>query len=397
MVAPQRRLTASLSLLLALGLSSRFTQSFVAVRTPAPRQILHRLHEASLSDKSSSNDNDYMYHPSEFLNLEPLPPPSDRRLERLQQEMEAQSQFVTFGDELWKLRANMDDLSKQLVQKMRASLQQQNKQNKKELEHVDDEFEHIRQQLRRMEAQDPELVYKLELSDAKEAISKRDKERHEAKAVAARSCLPQFQLDGLWVGKYGAHGYELINVTYVGDTLFATKVTGDRNVPRGEITFQIDLSPLRSATDAVLQPIVLSEKAASKWKTQKLPRYGGLGQVAENGFRNHQWMDGQLIIIGKDYFSFAWIPIEQQIFFGRPSPELALKMLREHGVAPLRSSVAAGPVNVDDQLEVQKEYAMRCLEMTDEVFEDELDLELDDAPGFSCIWRGNDSDECYFE
>ena len=35
----------------------------------------------------------------------------------------------------------------------------------------------------------------------------------------------------------------MINVTYVGDTLIAFKVTGDKNVPRGEITFQADLTP----------------------------------------------------------------------------------------------------------------------------------------------------------
>jgi len=81
---------------------------------------------------------------------------------------------------------------------------------------------------------------------------------------------------------------------------------------------------------------MLTEKAAKKWGTKKLPRYSGMGQVAEDGFTNNQWMTGQLIIIGDEYFSFAWIPIEQQIFFGRPSPELALKMLRESGVEPLR-------------------------------------------------------------
>jgi hypothetical protein len=36
----------------------------------------------------------------------------------------------------------------------------------------------------------------------------------------------------------------MINVTYVGDQLIAYKVTGDKNVPRGEITFQADLNPL---------------------------------------------------------------------------------------------------------------------------------------------------------
>lgn len=111
----------------------------------------------------------------------------------------------------------------------------------------------------------------------------------------------------------------MINVTYVGDTLIAFKVTGDKNVPRGEITFQADLSPnaVRKLRDGQtgakdtqqrsLEPIMLTEKAASKWGTRQLPRYRGLGQVAESGFQNNRWMDGQLIIIGEEYFSFAWV------------------------------------------------------------------------------------------
>ena len=117
----------------------------------------------------------------------------------------------------------------------------------------------------------------------------------------------------------------MINVTYVGDTLIAFKVTGDKNVPRGEITFQADLTPVavkrlrdgqvvggrlakkESAPHKPLEPIMLTEKAASKWGTQQLPRYRGLGQVAESGFKNSRWMDGQLIIIGEEYFSFAWV------------------------------------------------------------------------------------------
>ena len=93
-------------------------------------------------------------------------------------------------------------------------------------------------------------------------------------------------------------------------------------MPRGEITFQADLAPpavrrlktsrgrfskLSNEELKALEPIVLTDKAASKWGTRQLPRYRGLGQVAENGFENHRWMDGQLIIIGEDYFSFAWV------------------------------------------------------------------------------------------
>ncbi len=203
--------------------------------------------------------------------------------------------------------------------------------------------------------------------------------------------------------RYGQHGYEMINVTYHGDLLIAYKVTGDKNVPRGEITFQVDLNPLRkkvvggdSSGDPSpveqLQPISLTENAAKKWGTSQLPRHKGLGQVAEAGFKKNQWMEGQLIIIGEEYFSFAWVPIEQQIFFGRPSPELALKMLRESGsksIAPAKEWKTAPSMDAD-VLE-QKEFITSCLEMTSENVD-----ELDGEP-FGCIWTGNDSEECYFE
>jgi hypothetical protein len=50
--------------------------------------------------------------------------------------------------------------------------------------------------------------------------------------------------------------------------------------------------------------------------------------VAHQGYVNSQWIDGQLILVGR-YFSFAWLPIGHQVFFGRPSAELTLKLLRQ--------------------------------------------------------------------
>ena len=128
--------------------------------------------------------------------------------------------------------------------------------------------------------------------------------------------------------RYGSHGFEMINVTYSGDNLVAYKVTGDQNIPRGEITFTANLSPEPSAPSngyeasylmgqQSLEPIVLSESSASKWGTKKLPRFPGQGHAAEPGFLNNQYVEGQLVVIGNDYFSFAWVPLEHQIFFGR--------------------------------------------------------------------------------
>jgi hypothetical protein len=130
--------------------------------------------------------------------------------------------------------------------------------------------------------------------------------------------------------RYGENGYEMVNITYSGDTLVATKVTGDQNVPRGEISFTANLSPrAQFQTMSGLEPIELNARAARQWGKRYLPRHVGKGQVASEGYQNAQWMDGQLILVGR-FFSFAWVPIGHQVFFGRPSAELTLKMLREH-------------------------------------------------------------------
>lgn len=395
----------SLSLCIPSTLAFTFLPSVIGPRSkplfllPDPSSLPSSTPSSSSSPCPFENDHDHEdYHlahndrrDTEFMNLEPLEETEIRR-QRIEQDTERRAKFVEFGDKLWELRSKMDKLTTKMVHAIHSG--------EEELE------QYTRQQLKNIERRDPELVYMLELSDMELAHREGrddDAARHRENALAARSCLTHFNLEGLWVGKYGAHGYELINVTYVADTLIASKVTGDRNVPKGEITFKVDLHPLRYRTkkgssaqqsSQQLQPIVLTDKAAKKWGTRKLPRYAGLGQVAEEGFRNHQWMDGQLIIIGDDYFSFAWIPIEQQIFFGRPSPELALKMLRDYSAlsTSLSNEFATAP-SVHDDIQVQKKYVMRCLSKTHEV-EDERSL---DGDAFGCIWDDAGSDECYLE
>jgi hypothetical protein len=84
-----------------------------------------------------------------------------------------------------------------------------------------------------------------------------------------------FNLLSVPICRYGSHGFEMINVTYVGDHLVAFKVTGDQNIPRGEVTFSADLSPpgYRSSDGGPgpmeLDPIVLSEASAKKWGTKR--------------------------------------------------------------------------------------------------------------------------------
>lgn len=338
-----------------------------------------RRSSSSLSIATSSSDGERRRHKAEFLDLEPLETTS-RRKERMERDSKAQAQFARYGDDLWELREGISQLSEELVNALHEGERGPTEES-------------LRENLQIAEQRDPEIVYKMELENAIEAKREgrmEDAAKHHETAMQARSCLPQFNLEGLWVGKYGNHGYEMINVTYHGDLLVAYKVTGDKNVPIGEITFQADLSPLQKLPP--LDPIVLTDKAAKKWNTRQLPRNHGMGQVAEEGFRNNQWMDGQLIMIGEEYFSFAWVPIEHQIFFGRPSPELALKMLRDGGGADLKDKTWESPPSVEDDVSVLKDYAAHCMERTSEAIDEELK-----GDAFGCIWHGMDAEECYFQ
>ena len=79
----------------------------------------------------------------------------------------------------------------------------------------------------------------------------------------------------------------MVNVTYVGDKLIAMKVTGDNNVPKGEITFKADLSPTVVGQEE-LTPIELSDVASKQWGQKHLVRFPGKGQVAAEGFTDNQ-------------------------------------------------------------------------------------------------------------
>jgi len=157
--------------------------------------------------------------------------------------------------------------------------------------------------------------------------------------------------------RYGEHGYEMINITYVGDVLHAYKVTGDKNVPKGEISFKVDLST-NYEQNRLLEPIELGETAAKQWGSKFLSRFAGKGQVASEGYMNAQFIEGQLILVN-EFFSFAWVPIGHQVFFGRPSPELTLKLLRQ-------------AEENSDSLDTSRTHLTRCMEETKALQEDHL-------------------------
>ena len=291
----------------------------------------------------------------DFQDVHSIPTHSEERQRRIEAEEEAMSRFA-HGDELIQLRKDVESMRVDLLDaRSTGDVARMNS---------------LKVEITKAGSKDAEFIYELAMQRMllaeREGLAQ-ETERYRQEALAARSVLPQFNLEGLWVGKYGPHGYEMINVTYTGDTLVAYKVTGDQNVPKGEVTFKADLSP-EATEKSGLEPIELTSDASKQWGTSHLPRYPGEGQVAAEGFVNNQFVDGQLILVG-EYFSFAWVPMGHQIFFGRPSPELTLKMLKESRMRELGLATEG----MKDVAEMRA-HAMRCLEET-ELLEEDFEVE----------------------
>ena len=353
---------------------------------------------------------------------------SSLRKDRLQREYNTQQQFVPHSNALWELREKCH-LLQQEIEQYRQQIQQLERQQYPVRPFLIDRRVTLENKLHQLQQQDPEYVYHTSIQQLqlvrhqqqqllldqqqqqsssvssssfgsksgtkltpRQMESKLQKyatllEQYQTQITAAKSCLPQYNYHGLWIGRYSSShtgnsgdtttdtGYDLINVTYVqgndyyNDMLIATKVTSFHgNVPHEEITFQVPLYPITSMTNnnptttttttpsssssAVLPPIPLSPNAASKWGISQLSRFYGYGQVAEHHYQNHHWVPGQFIVINANYFSFAWLPTttatttstsgssssnnepqQTQIFFGRPSPELVLKLLAKKNTA----------------------------------------------------------------
>ncbi len=125
----------------------------------------------------------------EFSDLGSLEESSERK-QRMRHEKEGKQRFMSYGDDLWNMREVMGKLSRKLLK----SINDGDREREEE----------IREELRQIEHQDPDLVYKTELENLQKARTEgrdRDAMRHSIVASAARDNLPQYNLDGLWVGK----------------------------------------------------------------------------------------------------------------------------------------------------------------------------------------------------
>ena len=92
----------------------------------------------------------------------------------------------------------------------------------------------------------------------------------------------QSQLVGEWIGNYRGHFEEVIRIDLINEKWIATKITGDENVPAGEITWRVD------PTTCI-----------------------GEGQIAGQGFLQPRFIPGHLEILSSDRIVFHWQDLGQ--------------------------------------------------------------------------------------
>jgi hypothetical protein len=143
----------------------------------------------SFAFDDTTMDHHHEHRKTEFINLGSVEESMERQ-RRIQREERNEQRFVKYGDDLWALRKLINKLSHQLLHAIETGMRE--------------EESNIREQLEQIQQQDPEIVYKMEMEKLQLAQREgrhADARRNSRNANNARSCLPQFNLEGLWVGK----------------------------------------------------------------------------------------------------------------------------------------------------------------------------------------------------
>lgn len=157
---------------------------------------------------------------------------------------------------------------------------------------------------------------------------------------------------GIFKGTYGTHGLELIQLEYIDNCtkLRASKLSGDPNVPSGQVTFEVVLQYSMvltaqqqasiSSLDAIevrasdilysvpttpqpfLVPVGCHERFLEIPKTC-IARYHGLGQVAGHGYTNPSFSRGHWVVFNEDLFGFLWLELLSLSMYHRVKEDLA--------------------------------------------------------------------------
>ena len=236
----------------------------------------------------------------------------------------------------------------------------------------------LRDDLAELRQKDPAVMASVMRTELEKHVTREaygEAARCRDRLLVLRRFLPQYSLAGLWKGNYPNHGDELVRLHYQGDTLIATKVTGDEHVPEGEVTFRADLTqpsdgateddtaaaaiganvrtrahplsahvPARATPGATLgsPPLilirvraraqsvgvrveVLSLGADGSHEPRDVEQFRGEGRIAARGFRHPHYVPGQLLFMDDDVLSSP--PRADDVLSSPPRADDALSAL----------------------------------------------------------------------
>ena len=118
----------------------------------------------------------------------------------------------------------------------------------------------------------------------------------EGKVTYTRLVAPTVTTDvfqGLYLGSFGPHGPEILEIKRVKldgqEWVHGVKITGDINVPAGEMSFKARVGREHRLSPDGVYPIEYGVQA----------RYPGQGRVAREGYSSPKWVDGELLTLTK--------------------------------------------------------------------------------------------------
>uniref|UniRef100_A0A7S3A146 F-box domain-containing protein n=1 Tax=Rhodosorus marinus TaxID=101924 RepID=A0A7S3A146_9RHOD len=114
-------------------------------------------------------------------------------------------------------------------------------------------------------------------------------------------------LSGYWWGMYGPHGPEIVLLSHDGAQIEGRKITGDPNVPSGEVTFRVSAVPERdeifpSSTMEILQNML------DNINTQVVSVHRGVARIAETGYHSAEWTLGLMLRYASGDFGVLFFP-----------------------------------------------------------------------------------------